>query len=106
MFLNRFGAVKRCFSSSGTSTVTVEAYKAVTVIGLNRPEKQNAFNTEMVKGLSSALKAFDDDPDSRVALIHGVGGNFSAGYDTEDVENELKNTENGLNGFKVGAFAI
>lgn len=100
MFWNRFVGIKRCFS---TKTLNVEDYKAVTVIGLNRPEQQNAFTTEMVAELSKTFNDFESNPNTRVAVVHGVGGNFSTGYDLDDVESELKNCNN-LNKFLVSEF--
>lgn len=57
----------------------------VATVGINRPEKRNCVNRATALELISALRRFDDD-DSVVAMVlHGVGGNFCAGYDLEEL---------------------
>ncbi len=48
---------------------------------LNRPEKRNALNTEMIAGLRDALRLSADDAAVRVVVIGGAGGDFCAGMD-------------------------
>ena len=48
---------------------------------LNRPEKRNALNAELVAALKSALRAADADPDVRVVAIEGAGKDFCSGAD-------------------------
>lgn len=54
-------------------------------IGLGRPEKRNAFDLAMLRGLAEAYTAFDDDPDARCAVLHGLGDHFTAGLDLGEV---------------------
>lgn len=35
--------------------------------------------------LSEELDKFDNDENSVVAVLHGVGGNFCSGYDLEEI---------------------
>ena len=53
----------------------------VATLTLNRPEKLNAFNDELVMALNDALRRFDADAEAHVAIIHGRGRAFSSGAD-------------------------
>jgi len=53
----------------------------VLIVTLNRPEKKNAVNAEVLCGLSDAWHQLDQDPELRVAILTGAGGNFCAGMD-------------------------
>ena len=55
----------------------------VAQICLNRPEKLNAFDADLVRGLSSALRQFDEDREARVAILMGAGKAFSSGADVK-----------------------
>lgn len=48
---------------------------------LNRPEKNNAFNAEMIRELILALDAVGEDRSLRFLLLRGRGKHFSAGAD-------------------------
>ncbi|MBI4201398.1 MAG: enoyl-CoA hydratase/isomerase family protein [Chloroflexi bacterium] len=49
---------------------------------LNRPEKRNALNPEMLKALTTALTDLRNDPEVRCVVLRGTGENaFSAGFD-------------------------
>ena len=48
---------------------------------LNRPEKRNAFDSRLFKGLASALNRARDDDQVNVVLLAGEGGNFCSGMD-------------------------
>jgi methylglutaconyl-CoA hydratase len=50
-------------------------------ITLNRPEKRNALNDELVSRLKDALKAADRDEDLRAVVIRGAGKDFCSGAD-------------------------
>ncbi|MFZ0626266.1 MAG: enoyl-CoA hydratase-related protein [Acidimicrobiia bacterium] len=64
-----------------SETVLVEDSGAVRRLVLNRPEKLNALNAEMVETLSSALADAASDDHVRVLVIAGAGRSFCAGYD-------------------------
>src|SRR5436305_11989260 len=55
----------------------------VVTITLNRSEKRNAFNAELVKELRAALLRFEADDDAFVAVLTGSGPCFSSGADVE-----------------------
>jgi enoyl-CoA hydratase len=53
----------------------------VLTVTINRPEKKNAVNAEVLCGLSDAWHRLDEEDDLRVAILTGAGGNFCAGMD-------------------------
>jgi enoyl-CoA hydratase len=61
----------------------VEREGHVLTVTLNRPDKKNAFNCEMLCRLVDTWDLIDADPDIRVAILTGAGGNFSAGADLD-----------------------
>lgn len=68
----------------GRDLVTYARQGHVATLTLNRPEKRNAFNAELVRALRAALTAFDGDPDARVAVLCGAGKAFSSGADVQE----------------------
>lgn len=65
--------------------VLVERRGAVQVISLNRPDRRNAVNKSTAELLYQAFRGFDSDPGLSVAVLHGVGGCFCAGYDLKEL---------------------
>lgn len=65
--------------------VLTEKRGKVFLVSINRPEKRNAVNRETAKLLANAFKSFEIDDETLVAVFHGKGGNFSSGYDLEEV---------------------
>lgn len=53
----------------------------ITYLTLNRPDKLNALNMDLLIEFQQACFAFRDDPDARVMVIKGAGRAFSSGYD-------------------------
>src|SRR5262245_28536337 len=66
-------------------TITSERVGRVCEIGLNRPDKRNAFDLEMLSGLAQALTAYEDDTDAWCALLFAHGEHFTAGLDLAQV---------------------
>ncbi|KAL8182504.1 UNVERIFIED_CONTAM: hypothetical protein K2H54_057341 [Gekko kuhli] len=54
-------------------------------IGINRPEARNAVNQEVAQLLCRAFQSFEEDSSLTVAVLHGLGGNFCAGYDLKEL---------------------
>ncbi|MBK8161259.1 MAG: enoyl-CoA hydratase/isomerase family protein [Rhodospirillaceae bacterium] len=54
---------------------------AVAILTLNRPEKRNALNAEMWRGLASHLRDLAADGTVRCVVLQGAGGHFAAGAD-------------------------
>jgi enoyl-CoA hydratase/carnithine racemase len=63
--------------------VRYERREALAVLTLNRPEKLNAINKEMIGQLGSALDAAEADPSVRAIVLAGTGRAFSAGFDLD-----------------------
>jgi enoyl-CoA hydratase len=56
----------------------------VTTVLLSRPERRNAVDGATAAALADAFRAFDGDPESAVAVLHGEGGVFCAGADLKE----------------------
>jgi enoyl-CoA hydratase len=56
---------------------------AVLTLTLNRPDKSNALDPDLVKELSGALKGAEADTSLSVVVITGAGRSFCAGLDLE-----------------------
>ncbi|GAA5106145.1 crotonase/enoyl-CoA hydratase family protein [Nocardia iowensis] len=74
-----------------TDTVLIERAGPVTLIGINRPQARNAVDGPTAAALATAFRDFDADPDSAVAVLHGVGGTFCAGADLKALGTERGN---------------
>ncbi|HEX7387402.1 MAG TPA: crotonase/enoyl-CoA hydratase family protein [Castellaniella sp.] len=61
--------------------VEVQRLDAVWVMRLNRPQARNAVNLETAQALAAALDALDADPELRIGVLTGAGGNFCSGMD-------------------------
>jgi enoyl-CoA hydratase/carnithine racemase len=61
--------------------VLYEREGGIVTLTLNRPEKLNAVNDELVRQLMDALRRFDAEPEAMVAIICGKGRAFSSGAD-------------------------
>ena len=66
-------------------TVTLQRDGHVLVIGLNRPDKRNAFNLAMLADLSRAYGLLESDGDLRAGVLIAHGEHFTAGLDLLDV---------------------
>lgn len=60
--------------------VSVDA-RGVAALTLNRPDKHNAFNAEVIAELTETLRDLDADGKVRVVVLTGAGKSFSAGAD-------------------------
>lgn len=59
----------------------VERRGHILIVTLNRPEARNAFSASMLKGAHDAWHILDEDPELRVGVLTGAGGNFCSGMD-------------------------
>jgi len=70
---------------SSTQAVLVERESHCLVVTLNRPEKKNAVNSEVMCRLYDAWLELDRDEDLRVAILTGRGDTFCAGMDLAEI---------------------
>jgi enoyl-CoA hydratase len=68
-----------------STTITTEIRGHVLLIGLNRPQKLNAFNEEMLRALSRAYTRYEADDALRCAVLFAAGKDFTAGLDLASV---------------------
>jgi enoyl-CoA hydratase len=59
----------------------VEQRGAVLIVTMNRPEARNALSGPMLAGMTAAWNRVDEDPEIRVCILTGAGGQFCAGAD-------------------------
>src|SRR6266446_3678361 len=64
----------------------------ITRITMNRPEKRNALNDELIAGLKDALRRADHDEEVRVVLLSGAGEDFCSGADLASLQKISKAT--------------
>jgi len=65
-------------------TIVVERADGVVTVTMNRPAKKNAVNRAMTLELTTALREVRTDPDDRVLVLTGAGGDFCSGADLTD----------------------
>lgn len=61
--------------------VTTRREDAIAILTLNRPEKRNALDREVLRVLGDLLADIERDRDVRAVVLHGAGKVFSAGVD-------------------------
>lgn len=81
------------------SLVGVDDRGAVRHLVLQRAEKRNAFNAELIEDLGHALEAAAADDSVRVVVVRGDGAMFSSGMDLGDLR-ELSENPSGLRPFR------
>ena len=67
--------------STDTGVVRLDRRDAVATITLDRPGARNALTWAMYEELDRALDRVGSEPDVRVVVVRGAGGNFAAGTD-------------------------
>lgn len=55
----------------------------VAVVTINRPDRKNAFNAEVIAALSQHFETLRDADGVRIVFLRGAGGAFSAGADLD-----------------------
>ena len=58
-------------------TVLTEQLDRITTITINRPEVRNCVDGATAAELAQAFRAFDENPDSDVAILTGAEGTFA-----------------------------
>ena len=67
----------------GYTRITVETRGHVSLMGLNRPEKQNAFDLEMYEELAHAYGELDRNPELRCGVLFAHGEHFTTGLELD-----------------------
>jgi len=68
-------------------TILLEKKDKVATIWLNRPEKRNAVNEQMIGELIHAVTEINRDDRQRLILLRGKGKSFSSGADLDMMKN-------------------
>jgi len=66
---------------SNFETIRLEVEDGIATLTLNRPDKLNAFNTQMMQEMIAAFDQTDADDSVRVVIVTGAGRAFCAGAD-------------------------
>jgi methylglutaconyl-CoA hydratase len=69
-----------------TQLINVIDEGAVRVLELNRPEKRNALNDELIDALKAALRGADQNDGLRAIVIRGAGKDFCSGADLASIQ--------------------
>jgi enoyl-CoA hydratase/carnithine racemase len=85
-------------SSESTSSVrepavTVEQRGHVLLMGLNRPNKRNAFNLAMIDELACAYHRVEHDDEIRCGVLFAHGPHFTGGLDLAEVGPKIRDGE-------------
>jgi enoyl-CoA hydratase/carnithine racemase len=83
------------------SKISVEQRGHILLIGLNRPAKRNAFDTEMLDQLALAYAELEDNEEIRCGILFAEGEMFTAGLDLGQVAPKV--VENGVLTYPEGA---
>ena len=75
-------------NNSTDNRITYETDGYICLIGLNRANKRNAFDSHMIQQLSEALTHYDNDDNLRCALIFAHGEHFTAGLDLMELQDK------------------
>ena len=59
---------------------------AIRIIEMNRPEKRNALNDELIAALKAALNEVEADDSIRAVVIRGAGKDFCSGADLSSIQ--------------------
>jgi methylglutaconyl-CoA hydratase len=68
------------------SVINIINCDAVRVLELNRPEKRNALNDELIDALKDALRETDRDESVRSIILRGAGKDFCSGADLTSIQ--------------------
>ena len=80
--------------SATTELVHISATQAGAVtVTMNRPQRKNAFNSDLISALEEAFETLSGAEGVRVVFIRGAGGTFSAGADLDWMRAAADRTE-------------
>src|SRR5258707_4851687 len=70
---------------SANEMVLKELDAGLLTITMNRPDRRNALNPDMTRGLAEAARRAAEDHEVRAVLIKGAGGTFCVGGDVKSM---------------------
>src|SRR6478672_2707036 len=74
------------------SELLISDRDGIRVLTLNRPEKRNALNEELIDSLKTALSSVQDGADVKVVVIRGAGNDFCSGADLASIKKLANST--------------
>lgn len=86
--------------------ITYETDGHICLIGLNRADKRNAFDSHMIKQLSEVLTNYENDDNLRCALIFAHGEHFTAGLDLMELQDKWDKGAFEFNDNKIDPWGI
>ncbi len=81
-------------------TIILEKNQGIATIWLNRPDKHNAFNQQMIDEIKNAYEKIGDEGNSSVVILRGKGNSFCAGADLEMMRRTIKSEKGIITGEK------
>ena len=72
------------------SEILYEVKTGVAFVTLNRPDKRNALNDQLLIELRQAINAAETDEQVRVVVLRGAGKDFCAGADLSQLEKSVQ----------------
>lgn len=76
--------------------ITTEKKNHILIMAFNRPDANNAFNTQMLRELSAAYEQMESDPDIRVGVVWAEGKHFTLGLELNEVAAGIQNSNGNL----------
>ena len=70
--------------------VKIEQHDGISWLYMHRPEKKNAMSPQMHYEMDEALAFLEGDPETKLVVLSGSGGNFSAGQDLKTFFRDLE----------------
>ena len=86
-------AIRSDAMSESNRAVLTERDGHTLIVTLNRPERQNAINGEMLVRFLDACTEADTDPDIGCLILTGAGGNFCSGADLKEMAGRADGAE-------------
>ena len=78
------------------STIKIEIIDRIAILSLNRPEKLNAMNFQMIHELIDCTKDISTNEEIKCLILRGEGKAFCSGADLSSGEKKWKDTEESL----------
>lgn len=71
--------------------LVVDQVEHIVTVTMNRPRSKNAFSLEMLARMWDEWQRVDEDPEVRVVILTGAGGDFCAGADLKMMHGNQEN---------------